>query len=715
MKQLSTFCIVSALTMAGCTMHTMNEKASASIETTAPTPPTDDPYLWLEEVEGQKALSWVEERNKESLGIFEKDARYDGFLGAAETILNATDRIPYGTARAGMVYNFWQDEKNVRGVWRRATLDSYRTQNVEWETILDFDALAKAENENWVYKGVDCLAPDFNLCMVRLSRGGKDASVYREFDIATKSFVKDGFKLPEAKSSVTWIDQDTLMVGTDWGEGSLTASGYPRITKAWKRGTDLSAATTLLEGETKDIGVWPSVTHMPGEKLQMVVRSLTFFTAEYHLMGQDGKLVKLPLQESAEIRGYYAGRLLVSLREAWTHGGQTYPQAALLAFSTKDFEKSGKIEKLETIYIPDDRTSIQGVRESKTGLYLTLLKNVKGMVLRFSVDKQGQWTSVPVDLPKTGSISISSANPFDETVFFNYEDHITPDRLFEYAPTKNTLSVLKTLPDRFDSAGLAVDQFEVKSTDGESIPYFLIRKKDTELTGKTPTILYGYGGFEISLTPWYSAISGKLWLERGGAYAIANIRGGGEFGPRWHKAALKTKRQRAYDDFIAVASDLIERKVTSAPHLGIMGGSNGGLLVGAAFTQRPDLFGAVVCQVPLLDMYRYTKLLAGASWAAEYGDPEDPEMWKAISKYSPYQNVFKDRTYPNPFFLTSTMDDRVHPAHARKMVARMKEQGHSVFYYENTEGGHAAAANQRQRARRYALEYVYLSRQLGLN
>ena len=715
MKSLPSLCIVSALVMAGCTMHATTTEPQTTSESSVQHPPTDDPYLWLEEVEGKQALNWVAERNKESLGIFEGDARYADFLGAAETILNATDRIPYGTARAGMVYNFWQDEKNVRGLWRRATLASYRTDKVEWETILNFDALAKAEDENWVYKGVDCLAPDFNHCMLSLSRGGKDASVYREFDIATKQFVKGGFELPEAKSSVTWIGKDMLMVSTDWGEGSLTESGYPRIAKIWKRGTPLSTAQTLLEGESKDNGVWPMVMHLPGKTIQMVIRSLTFFTAEYYLVGADGKLTKLPIQESAEVRGYYAGRVLISLREEWKHEDKTYPQASLLSFSAKAFETTGKIEKIETIFVPDLRTSIEGVRGSKTGLYVTLLKNVKGMVLRFSVNEKGEWTSIPIDLPKTGSISISSANPYDETVLFNYEDHITPDRLFEYTPKNNTLSVLKRLPARFDSAGLAVGQFEVKSPDGEIVPYFLIRKKDTALNGQTPTILYGYGGFEISLTPRYSAISGKLWLERGGAYAIANIRGGGEFGPRWHKAALKTNRQRAYDDFLAVASDLIERKVTSATHLGIMGASNGGLLVGAAFTQRPDLFGAVVCQVPLLDMYRYTKLLAGASWAAEYGDPENPEMWKAISKYSPYQNVFKDRTYPAPFFLTSTKDDRVHPAHARKMVAKMKEQGHKVFYYENTEGGHAAAANQRQRARRYALEYVYLSHQLGLN
>lgn len=713
MKFWPLLCAAGVLT-GGCTMTALNNDATPASATQAPSPQSD-PYLWLEDVEGEKALGWVRDQNKQSLSVFEGDSRYANFLGAAETILNATDRIPYGTARGGYVYNFWQDEKNVRGLWRRTTLESYRNETITWETILDFDALAKTEDENWVYKGVTCLAPNFNICMLRLSRGGKDASVYREFDIANKSFVPGGFALPEAKSSLNWIDKDTLLVSTDWGEGTLTKSGYPRIAKIWQRGTALAQAKVLLEGETKDIGVWPAVMAAPGETVVAAVRSLTFFTAEHYLAEQGGKLLKLPIQNSAEVRGYFKGRILLSLREAWAREDVTHAQGSLLAFDKEAFLKTGTIDKIETIYVPDSRTSVEGVHESTTGLYVTLLQNVKGRVMRFSVSDAGHWTSISVELPKTGTVSVSSANAFDQTVFFNYEDHVTPDSLYEYHVSSNSVSILKTLPARFDASALAVDQFEVASADGEKIPYFLIRKKDTPLTGDTPTILYGYGGFEISLTPWYSGISGKLWLERGGAYAIANIRGGGEFGPRWHKAALKQNRQRAYDDFIAVAQDLIERKITAPEHLGIMGGSNGGLLVGVAFTQRPELFGAVVCQVPLLDMYRYTQLLAGASWAAEYGDPKNPEMWRAISKYSPYQNVFKDRTYPNPFFLTSTKDDRVHPAHARKMVARMQEQGHPVFYYENTEGGHAAAANQSQRARRYALEYVYMSRQLGLN
>ena len=697
----------------GCTSRVQEPAASPGPGAEAFAP--EDPFLWLEEIESTRALAWVDQRNEETLTEFESDSRYSGFLSSAESILNAKDRIPYGSVRGGMVYNFWQDEKNIRGVWRRASLDSYRTDSVQWETLLDLDELARAEKENWVYKGVGCLAPDFNRCLLRLSRGGKDASVYREYDLATKTFVKDGFVLPEGKSDAEWIDKDTLMVGTDWGEGSLTASGYPRVVKLWKRGQDLSQATLVKEGLEQDIGVWPGVLDDGAKRIEMIVRSLTFFTAEYYVKCKNGSLCRLPLQPSAKLKGFYKGQILVSLREAWGLEDATYPEGTLLAFSAEEFVESGKIPKLQVVYQPDSRTSIQGVRESKSGLFISLIEDVKGKVLRFDVDSNGQWSFDSVALPSTGSISISSATVYDSTVLFNYEDHITPDRLFEYDSQSNRLTVLKTLPGRFDAEGLAVHQYFVESKDKEKIPYFVVHRKDIPLTNSTPTILYGYGGFEISLTPRYSAASGKLWLERGGAYAIANIRGGGEYGPRWHKAALRENRQRAFDDFIAVAEDLIDKKITSPKHLGIMGGSNGGLLVGVALTQRPDLFNAVVCQVPLLDMYRYTQLLAGASWAAEYGDPEKPDMWKVIREYSPYQNLRKESAYPKAFLLTSTKDDRVHPGHARKMVAKMIQFGHPVYYYENTEGGHSAGANLKQHAKRYALEYVYLSRQLGLN
>ena len=682
---------------------------------TKPAPILDDPYLWLEEVEGRLSLEWVEERNRETMAELRSDERYDRFLEQAGELLNAKDRIPYGSIRGRHIYNFWQDTEHVRGILRRTTLASYRAAEPEWETVLDVDALAKAENENWVYKGIAWLAPGYERCLIKLSRGGTDASVHREFDALAKSFLEDGFALPQAKSGVAWLDRDTLLVGTDWGEGTLTESGYPRIVKRWKRGTPLARAEPVFEGRREDIGIWPRVMDSGEETLPMIDQSLTFYTGAYQLIGDDGKLRRLPLQDSADLVGFYAGRILFTLREAWDVKGRTFPQGALLAISVSAFQASEKLPPVETVYTPDERTSISGVAVSRSGLYVVLLQNVKGRILRFQADHDsGRWSSAPLPLPANGTVSVSAANPHSSTVLLNYEDHITPDRLSEYDAGANALTLLKSLPPRFRSDELQVEQHMAKSADGEVVPYFVIHRKGLKLDGSTPTILYGYGGFEISLKPSYSATIGKLWLERGGAYAVANIRGGGEFGPRWHKAALKTNRQRAYDDFIAVAEDLARRGITSPGHLGISGGSNGGLLVGAIFTQRPDLLNAVVCRVPLLDMLRYTKLLAGASWAAEYGDPGDPKMREALLKYSPYQNVFPDRKYPRVFIETSTKDDRVHPGHARKMVARMREQGHPVLYFENTEGGHAAGANLKQHAQRYALEYVYFSRQLGL-
>ena len=682
---------------------------------TRPAPILDDPYLWLEEVEGKRALEWIGERNRETLTELRSDERYDRFLEQAGELLNAKDRIPYGSIRGKYIYNFWQDTEHIRGILRRTTPASYRAAEPEWETVLDVDALAKAEEENWVYKGTSWLAPGYERCLVKLSRGGTDASVHREFDAVTKRFVEGGFVLPEAKSGVAWVDRDTLLVGTDWGEGTMTESGYPRIAKQWKRGTPLARAATVFEGRHEDIGIWPRVMDSGEETLPIIDQSLTFFTGAYHLIGDEGKLRRLPLPESVDLAGFYSGRILFTLRDAWEVAGRTFSQGSLLAISAAASQVTGELPGVETVYVPDDRTSISGVTVSRSGLYVILLHNVKGRILRFRVEPDtGKWSSELLPLPANGTVSISAASPHSDTVLVNYEDHITPDRLSEYDAGANALTLLKSLPARFRATGLQVGQHMVASTDGEAVPYFVIHRRGLKLDGSTPTILYGYGGFEISLKPSYSATIGKLWLERGGAYAVANIRGGGEFGPRWHEAALKTNRQRAYDDFIAVAEDLAKRGITSPRRLGISGGSNGGLLVGAIFTQRPELLNAVVCRVPLLDMLRYTKLLAGASWAAEYGDPGDPKMREALLKYSPYQNVFPDRKYPRVFIETSTKDDRVHPGHARKMVARMREQGHPVLYFENTEGGHAAGANLKQHARRYALEYVYFSRQLGL-
>ncbi|MDP7039604.1 MAG: prolyl oligopeptidase family serine peptidase [Myxococcota bacterium] len=675
-----------------------------------------DPFLWLEEIEGEKALNWVHKQNALSLPQFESDPRYGEFLSQADKILNAKDKIPYGALRAGYVYNFWQDEKNIRGLWRRTSFKSYQGKEPKWENLLDLDALANKEEENWVYKGVSCLPPTFERCMLRLSRGGTDASVYREFNLKSKTFVKDGFVVPEAKSSVHWIDKDTLLVGTDFGENTLTDSGYPRIVKRWQRGTPLNAAQTIYSGEQKDMGIWPYVIHEPRQHQIMILRYKTFYTGESFVLSNNQGLMKLPIPESAEFKGHFKDHFLFSLREAWQINDNTYPQGALLAFSSQAFKQTGALPAIHTLLIPDERSSIQRVNESKNKLFVSIIRNVKGQILEFDFyDKKQQWNSAPVDLPKQGTLSVSSANPFSDEIFVNYEDHITPDKLYSYSSKAKKSQVIKTLPERFDANNLQVHQYEATSKDGTRIPYFIIHEKNIRLNGKNPTILYGYGGFEISMKPRYSSIAGKLWLERGGVYAIANIRGGGEFGPRWHKGALKEKRQNGFDDFAAVAQDLIARKITSPQKLGIMGGSNGGLLTGVSFTQQPELFGAVVCQVPLLDMLRYNKLLAGASWMAEYGDPDDASMGAFIKTYSPYHNVHAQKRYPKVFFVTSTKDDRVHPGHARKMVAKMQALGHDVVYYENTEGGHAAGANLKQHAKRYALEYTYFSQQLRLD
>ena len=646
--------------------------------------------------------------------VLVQDPRYQVFYEQAQAIVNATDRIPYGRYRGGFVYNFWQDGQNVRGLWRRTTLASYQTDRPEWDVILDFDKLAKEEGENWVYKGVSCLAPEHARCMLKLSRGGKDASVNREFDLKTRRFVEGGFEIPEAKSAVSWLDENTLLVGTDWGEGSLTKSGYPRTARLWKRGTKLADAVQIFEGDAKDVGTWGGVTHRPDGDVLSVSRMTTFFTGEHWVSRTGTDLKKLPIQDSAELQAFFQGQVLISLREAWTVGETTYPQGALLSFGLDAFLKSGTLPAIQTLYVPDERSSISSVSATRTALYVTLLENVKGKLNKFVLDAaKGTWSSSSVALEGTGTIAVSSIDAFSDTIFINYEGYLMPDQLFVYEGGADAPRSMKSLPQRFAAPDAVVQQLEATSADGVKVPYFLISPKKE--TAKSPVLLYGYGGFEVSLTPRYMASFGKLWLERGGAFVIANIRGGGEFGPRWHKAALKENRQRAFDDFIAVGEDLVQRGLTTPAQLGIMGGSNGGLLMGASFTQRPDLFGAVVCQVPLLDMLRYTKLLAGASWAAEYGDPDTPEMRSVIKKYSPYHNLASGKTYPKVFFLTSTKDDRVHPGHARKMAARMLAMDKPVFYYENTEGGHSASANQKQRARRLALEFVYLSKMLGLD
>lgn len=667
----------------------------------------EDPYLWLEEVEGKKALAWVKERSAKDTAELEAVPEFAGIHARLLEIYNDRARIPYVGFQGAWLYNFWQDAEHVRGVWRRTFLDQYVTEDPAWETVLDLDALAAAEGENWVWKGASFLQPEGRLCLVTLSRGGGDAAVVREFDTVAKGFVTGGFVVPEAKSSVGWRDEDTVWIGTDFGPGSLTDSGYPRLVKEWRRGTPLESAATVFAGEQTDVSVGAYTLVQPEGRYHVVFRTPRFYRGSYHLM-LDGRLVKLDLPEDATPRGVFKEHLLVSLRSDWTVGGRTYPQDALLAVGLDDFLAGGR--DFQVLFTPGERVSLGSVSTTLNHLLLTTLDNVRGRLYRLSLGEDGAWGREEIALPGLGTVGIGSTSDTDDTFFFTYQDFLTPSSLYLVRPGQEPQRI-KTTPEHFDAAGMTVAQHEATSADGTKVPYFIVMPAGFTADGTNPTMLYGYGGFEQSMKPGYSAATGASWVARGGVYVLANIRGGGEFGPRWHQAALRENRQRSYDDFIAVAEDLIARGVTSPAHLGIAGGSNGGLLVGAAFTQRPELFGAVVCQVPLLDMKRYSRLLAGASWMAEYGDP-DTDDWEFMQAWSPYQNLDKDKEYPKVFFTTSTRDDRVHPGHARKMVKRMTDMGKPVYYYENTEGGHGVAANLNQRAYMWALTYAYLWKML---
>ncbi len=665
----------------------------------------EDPYLWLEDIHGAKQLAWVKEQNAKSLGVLTADPDYKKDYDNILSVLDATDRIPFGGLDHQYVFNFWQDAEHHKGIWRRTTIADYATPQPKWETILDIDKLSADEHENWVFKGTDC-TDDLSRCLISLSRGGGDAVVIREFDMATKSFVKDGFALAEAKSNATFLDNDTVLVGTDFGPGSQTTSGYPRIAKMWKRGTPLTAAKTLYEGEKTDVSVDPFVLHSKDQTIAMVQRGVSFFETEYFFVNPDGTTTKVALPRSAVVQGLQAGRLIVTMREDWTPpGGAIIPKGALIAVPVHD------VAKADVLYAPGPRALlVEQVAVGRDAVYAAIYENVVGQVRAFRFDG-AKWNSDAVTLPPGGSVNIVSTNLHGPEAEFRFENFLTPTTLYTDEGSDKPVAI-KSLPPRFDASNLVSEQFEATSKDGTKIPYFVTRPK--VLNGPTPTVLYGYGGFEVSMTPVYSANFGRLWLSKGGVYVLANIRGGGEFGPAWHQAALKENRQKAYDDFQAVAADLVKRGFTTPKQLGIMGGSNGGLLVSANMVERPELFGAVVCQVPLIDMIRYTHIGAGASWIGEYGDPADAKAQAYILKYSPYQNVKKDVKYPPVFFVTATSDDRVTPVHARKMAARMEAQGHDVMFYENTDGGHAAAADHRQAAEMWALSFVYLKRKLGL-
>ena len=665
---------------------------------------TEDPYLWLEEIEGDRALAWVREQNARSLGVLEADARYQGLYQDALAIANNRDRLPLGGIQEGYYYNFWQDETHVRGIWRRSPLADYARGQPRWETLLDVDALAAAENANWVYQGSDCLEGTTR-CLIQLSDGGRDANTVREYDIATRSFVEGGFVLPEAKSSVAWIDRDTLLVATDWGEGSMTESGYAMIVKRWRRGTPLSSATEVMRGQTSDVGVFIGVFQdTDGSRLPVGYEANTFFETSYwRLDGAQPQQINLPAKSS--IVGLYRGQLVFTLNEAW----RGLAQGALAAYPIAD--TSAAAPRAVALFTPTERQSVEAVAITRDAILVAGYENVRGRILRFTPNGNG-WAQTHIDLPTTGSVSFAGSSPTESLAFATYQDYTTPSTLYALENNATRARAIRSLPALFDASRFVAEQHEAVSRDGTRVPYYIVRPRDMQFNGENATLLYAYGGFQVSYPPTYSASVGKLWLERGGVYVLANIRGGGEFGPAWHQAGLRTNRQVIYDDFYAVERDLVERRVTSPRRLGIMGGSNGGLLMGVMLNQHPEMINAAVVQVPLLDMLRYDQLLAGASWVDEYGSPSNPEERAFLESISPYQNLRARDDFPMPFVLTSTKDDRVHPGHARKYVARMLELGLPVLYYENIDGGHSAAANLNEAARRRALEYTYLMQRL---
>jgi prolyl oligopeptidase len=679
-----------------------------------------DPYLWLEDVAGDRSMAWVRERNADSAAVLESRPEFAPIRARQLEILNSTDKIPAIVRIGPHVYNLWRDQAHQRGLWRRTTLADYARVRPAWETVIDLDALALAENENWVWGSANCLhdsgAPP-DRCMIGLSRGGADAVVMREFDLLTRQFVSGGFSLPEAKTQVDWIDRDTMLVGTNFGPGSLTDSGYARTIREWKRGTDLSSARQIFEAETSDVYTFSDVDHTPGYERQFLGRAKDFYRVELFLRSGD-QLVPIDKPADALFWGVRQWALLQP-RSPYTAGGTTYPAGSLLV---TDFDAYLRGERLfEVLFRPTTGRALVsgGVAFTRSRVLLTVQDNVATKLEELHASG-GQWLRREVPAPFPGRLSVAPLedstlvdDPLAESYLVTYEDLLTPATLSLARTGDSTRAVLKQSPAFFDATGMKVEQHFAVSRDGTRVPYFAVLPKGAVMDGSMPTVLYGYGGFQISMSPSYNSTFGNAWLEKGGAFVLANIRGGGEFGPDWHTAALKENKQRSYDDFIAVAEDLVRRRLTSPAQLGMMGGSNGGLLVGAVLTQRPDLFGAVVCQVPLLDMARFHKLLAGASWMAEYGDPDQADQWAYISRYSPYQNVNPSVTYPRVLFTTSTRDDRVHPAHARKMAARMLEQGHPVLYYENIEGGHGGAADNAQRAKLRALEFSYLWMQLG--
>ncbi len=711
MKLVSTFALALAMTVASATGAAAQETPVAGVPG-----PEQDPYIWLEQARSPEALEWVAKENERTLAAFEADPRYQQLKAEALAIFDSEDRIPFVSIRPDGLYNFWQDKANPKGLLRRTTLESYRSDKPVWETILDVDALAKAEGNEWVYQGSTCLPPALTRCMIALSDGGEDATIMREFDTASKQFVASGFVL-DAKSQggIEWIDADTLLVGRSFGEGTLTESEYPFTSRVWKRGTRIEDAPEIYRGEAKD--VWAGASLLRDNKgtihARTAFRGISFHERLYYVE-KDGKWLQLDIPEKAGLFGIVDGHLLISTDVDWAVDGQTFPADSLIAVDLEEWKANPNGAKKTLVWAPGERQTKQGGAVTGNALFVTLLDNVVGKVLQFNYEggpNGGAWVSKPVALPDKATLGIAASSDETDQIMYTVTGFLEPTTLY-YTDGSAPPAVLKTSPAYFAPEGMEVEQHEATSKDGTKIPYFIVKPKGMKLDGTAATLLTGYGGFQVPRLPGYLGSTGKLWVENGGAYVLANLRGGGEFGPNWHQTAIRENKQRTWDDFIAVGEDMVKRGFTSPQHLGIQGGSQGGLLVGTAFTQRPDLFGGAIVQIPLFDMLRYHLIGRGASWIGEYGDPRIPEQRAWIEGYSPYQKIVAGVDYPSPFLWASTADDRTHPAHARKAAAKLKELGQPYYYFEDTTGGHSGGVDNDQRAKLQALQFIYLMQRL---
>ena len=671
--------------------------------------PTADPNLYLEQIDGARALAKVKGWNAATLAVLEKQPGFADYRARALALLSTNQKIAEPDRIIGSkVLNFWQDEQHPRGIWRVSPLADFAAGRPQWRTLLDIDAMSRADNKKWVFKGATCLSPAYVDCMVQLSNGGGDAVEVREFDLDKAAFIPGGFFLPNAKSEVSWAGPDALFVGTDFGPGTLTDSGYARIVKLWKRGTPLSAATLLAQGEKSDVSV-NARSLVDGDRTwPIVTRAVDFYHHKVWHIAPDGRLVPSPLPDDAEIEDVLDGRVIASLKSPW----QSHPAGALVAYSIPDL-LAGRTPAIETVFVPNEHQAVEQVSASRSKLWVKYLDDVSGRLAALTRARDGTWSGVPVALPDKSTVHLNATASTSDLAFATVEGMLTPPTLFRAEPGAAP-AVVQALPPQFDASNMVVEQHFATSKDGTKIPYFLVRRKD--VTGPVPVIVHAYGGFELAQTPTYLVTepyrSGPLalfWVQEGNVYVLANIRGGGEYGPRWHHATMREKHQNAFDDVFGVAQDLIDRGVTRKGRIAISGRSNGGLMAAASITERPDLFGGAIIGSPLIDMKRYSHLLAGASWMGEYGNPDIPADWAFISKYSPYQNLKCGVRYPVPFIYTSTRDDRVHPGHARKFAAKLEECGDRFFYDEAIEGGHEAGVVPAEDAQRVALEAVYLN------